>query len=113
VVLYVLDRKTAAGPFVLDAAPEWIVSWPETVKLLPNGQWSDNQGQWVNPTGDRVLGESGRVATLAYTKSELLEAQEARSPAQQVLERAIRQQQWTRSALRREERRCESSQALS
>jgi chromosome segregation ATPase len=109
----VLKDRTAAGPLTLEAgAPAWLKSWPQSVKLSGNGNWSNDQGVWVTAIEDRVLGESGRRAALEHAERDLAEAREALPQGEAALAAATARQEVERAALKREGRRCELAKEL-
>ena len=109
----VLNERKVAGPLALQhGAPIWLEPWLQTIKLFENGSWHNNQGMWVTPVEDRVLGESGRKAALERAKRELMAAREGLLAGEAVLSSAISHQQTARAVLKREERRRELAEAL-
>jgi chromosome segregation protein len=109
----VLKDKTAAGSLVLEAgAPAWLKAWPPTVELSGNGNWSNDQGVWVSPVEDRVLGKSGRRAALERAERELAEARKALPRAEAALAAATARQEIERAVLKREGSRRELAKEL-
>lgn len=107
------DEKTVAGPIVLErGAPTWLRSWPRTVELATNGNWSNDKGIWVTPVEDRVLGESARKAGLKRAERELTEARATLSVTETGLAAAVTSQEAARAVLKREARRRQLGEEL-